>query len=318
MIAVLSLNPAIDKIVAVKDLRWGEHIRVKNVKKIPAGKGINVARVIKKLGMDVVVIGVSGGPNGEWIERELRKEKIKFDFVPFNGNVRESLTIMDEKRAREIHLSEEGPVISQGELALLKKRIKKWSPKLKFLVISGRLPKGVPVDFYREVITFFKKRNVPVLLDANGPGFVRALGAGPDYIKPNLVELEEAAGRKLRRREDEVRFIKSLLKRGVNTAIVTHGPGDVLIMNSRTGLVLKPPRVRAKNTVGSGDAVTGAIAYGFAKGVSPSAGLSIRIFKLAVACGTANTLSVGAGFFDIKKVNALIKKVNVKVLYNEK
>jgi len=311
MIATLSLNPAIDKIVSLQNLRWGEHIRVKRIRQVAAGKGINVARVIKRLGGDVVIIGVSGGPSGEWIKDELKKEKLKFDFVKVKRNVRESLTIMDEERGREIHLREEGPIISHKELNLVKKRLKKWSPSLKFFVISGRLPIGVPVDFYREIISFFKKRKVPVLLDANGPAFRTALKAKPNYIKPNLKELEEVAGKRLKDRGKEVLFIKGLLKKGIDMVVVTHGPGEVIVMTSDWGLIVTPPRVRARNTVGSGDAVAGAMAYGMTRGLDTR-----QMFKLSVACGSANTLSIGAGFLDIKKVNALTKKVNVKVLYN--
>lgn len=327
MIAVLSLNPAVDKIVSLRDLRWGEHIRVKKIRQVAAGKGINVARVIKKLGGDVVVIGVSGGPNGEWIKDELKKEKLKFDFVRVSGNVRESLTLMDEERGREIHLREDGSIITQGELNQIKNKLKKWSPLLRFVVISGTLPTGVPVDFYREIIAFFKKKKVPVLLDANGPAFAAALKAKPDYIKPNLNELEELAGKRLKTRGEEVRFIKGLLKRGIDMVFVTHGPGDAIVMTPDWGLALTPPRVRVRNTVGSGDAVAGALAYEVTKGrdihPAPQEAQSVRpwcgvnnALKRAIACGSANTLSIGAGFLDIKKVNILTKKVNVKVLYN--
>ncbi len=311
MIGILGLSPSVDKIVSVENLRWGEHIGVKKIREVASGKAINVARVIKKLGGGVVIIGVAGGANGEWIKDELKKEKLRFDFVHVKRNVRQNLTIMDKLRGREIHLKEESSTIDMKELELIRKRMRKWGSKLSFFIISGRLPKGVPVDFYRETISFFKKKKVPILLDSNGPGFVRALSAVPDYIKPNLKELEELAGRRLQGRGEEIRFVKSLIKRGVNMAVVTHGPGDVLVMTSRWGLSLTPPKVRVRNTVGSGDAVAGAIAYGAVKG------LRIHdMFKLSVACGTANTLSIGAGFLDIRKVNALTKKVNVKVLYN--
>ena len=230
MIATLSLNPAVDKIVSVQGLRWGDHLRVKKIREVAAGKGINVARVIKKLGGEVIVLGLAGGPHGEWLKDELRKEKLKFDFVTTSGNVRQSLTIMDERRGRELHLREEGPAISSRELNLFRKKLRAWSPKLKFLVISGRLPAGIPPDFYGEIISFFKKIEVPVLLDANGPAYRRALKAGPDYLKPNHLELEELAGRKLRGLREEMAFIRGLLRSGLKIVTVTHGPGEVLAM----------------------------------------------------------------------------------------
>ncbi len=322
MIATLSLNPAVDKIVSLEDLRhardkrsygvnWGAHVRVKKIREVAAGKGINVARVIKKLGGEAVVIGVAGGPNGEWIKEELRKENLKFDFVSVRENVRESLTIMDELRGREIHLREEGAAVEEKELNLLRKKLRKWASKLSFFVISGRLPKGVPQNFYNEIIAFFRKRKVPVLLDANGPALRMAVSANPDYIKPNLGELEELAGKSLKGRGEEIAFIKRLLRRGIDMAVVTDGPGEVLAMTSSRGLILTPPSLSARNTVGSGDAVTGALAYGLTKGFGFE-----EMLKLSIACGSANALSIGAGFLDIRKVNNLIKKINVKVLYN--
>lgn len=315
MIATLSLNPAVDKIVSVQgpgwsgQPSWGDHLRVKKIQEVAAGKGINVARVIKKLGGEVIVLGLAGGSQGEWLKDELKKEKLKFDFVTTSGNVRQSLTIMDERRGRELHLREEGPAISSRELDLFRKKLKKWSPYLKFLVISGRLPAGVPLDFYGEIISFFKKIEVPVLLDANGPAYRRALKAGPDYLKPNHLELEELAGRKLRGRREEMAFIRGLLRSGLKIVTVTHGPGEVLAMFGDFAYLLKPPRLKARNTVGCGDAVTGALAYGLAKGIKID-----EILKLAVACGSANALSLGAGFFNINKMRTLLRKVHVEVL----
>jgi 1-phosphofructokinase family hexose kinase len=311
MIAVLSLNPAIDKIVSVQGLRWGKHIQVKNVKQVAAGKGINAARVIKRLGGKAIIIGVAGGPNGEWIKNELKKEKIKFDFVSIRENIRQNLTVMDEYRDREFHLREETSLMNKQEVGLIRKKLKKWSSGLSLLVISGRAMKGIPVNFYKEIITFFRKKNIPVLLDANGPAFVEAMKAVPDYIKPNLNELEELAGRKLRGKGEEIDFIRYLLRRGINTVMVTKGPGEAVAMNSKQGLTLTPPRVKIKNTVGCGDAVTGALAYGLSRGIEFK-----RMLKLAIACGSANALSPGPGFLNKEKVNSLTRKVNVKVLYN--
>lgn len=309
MIATLSLNPAIDKIVSVHGLHWGAHLRVKMSRRVASGKAINVARVIKKLGGKVVVLGFAGGPNGEWIKDELKKEKLKFDFVTTKGNVRQNLTIMDERGGREIHLREEGPVITTRELNLFRKKLKGWSPYLKFLVISGRLPSGIPPGFYGEIISFFKKIEVPVLLDANGPAYRRALTAGPHYLKSNHLELEELAGKKLSGRREEMSFIKQLLRKGLKMAVVTHGPGEVLAMFGDFAYLLKPPSLKARNTVGCGDAVTGALAHGLAKGTKIDQSL-----KMAVACGSANALSLGAGFFDLNKMHTLLRKINVKVL----
>lgn len=311
MIGTLSLSPAIDRIISLRNLKWGEHIRVKKVAEIAAGKGINCARVIKKLGGDVVVIGVIGGPNGEWIKRELRCEKIRFDFVTTKENVRQSLTIMDIERKKEMHLREEGAVINKKEIEAVKRKLKGWASRLNFFVISGRLPEGVREDFYKEAIIFLKKKGIPVLLDSNGSAFVKGVEAMPDYIKPNMQELEELAGRKLRNSYEKIKFIKWLIGKGIKGVFVTDGPGNVLALRQDLGLALTPPKIKPANTVGSGDAVTGAIAYAMTEGLGYES-----MLKLAVACGSANALSTGAGFLDMTRVKKFLKKIDVKVLYN--
>lgn len=311
VIGTLSLNPAIDKVVSLQDLRWGKHIRVKKIREVAAGKGINVARVIKRLGGDVIVIGTVGGPNGEWIKSELKKEGIVFDFVTIKSNVRESLTIMDEYRGREIHLREEGQSLSRNELDVLMARLRKLASRLSFFVISGRLPRGVPLNFYGNIIRFFKKKGIPVLLDTNGPGLISALRAKPDYIKPNLSELEEMANRRLRGKRKRIDFVRELLTYGINTVVVTDGPGKVLAMAPGYIMMLTPPCLKVKNTVGSGDAVTGALAYGMVEGMK-----FCDMLRMAVACGSANALSIGAGFLNRRDVKNLAEKVHVEVLYN--
>jgi 1-phosphofructokinase family hexose kinase len=311
MIGALSLSPAIDKIVSLRNLKWGEHIRVNRVAEIAAGKGINCARVIKKLGGEVVVIGVIGGPNGEWIKSELKKENIRFDFIPIKENTRQSLTIMDIGRKKEMHLREEPAAIDKKEIERVKRKLRKWAPGLDFFVISGRLPEGVSQDFYKEVIFFLKKRGIPVLLDSNGPAFAKGVEAMPDYIKPNMQELEELAGRNLRNRYERIKFMKCLMERGIKGVFVTDGPGNVLALRQDLGAIITPPIIHPANTVGSGDAVAGAIAYGMTEGLEYE-----RMLKLAVACGSANAVSRGAGFLDMATVKKFLKKIDVKVLYN--
>ncbi|MDZ7671568.1 MAG: PfkB family carbohydrate kinase [Halanaerobiales bacterium] len=81
MILTITLNPALDKVYFIDDFKNNNVFRTKEITKTAGGKGLNVARVVKALGEDIVATGLLGGLSGTFIDNKLKKHKIKNEFV---------------------------------------------------------------------------------------------------------------------------------------------------------------------------------------------------------------------------------------------
>ena len=68
-IATLTLNPALDRSMLFKSFQAGRLNRAYSSVTTVGGKGINVARALKKFGYDAVCYGLCGGDSGEKCER---------------------------------------------------------------------------------------------------------------------------------------------------------------------------------------------------------------------------------------------------------
>ena len=172
----------------------------RSVRKIAGGKGINVARVIKLLGGEVTATGFLGGPTGEFMEKQLRKEGLKTNFVSIKESTRSNTTILDPLSGSETHLREPGPRISKKEVDNFKKEFRKLIKKSRFLILSGSLPPGLRDNFYAELITEVKEAGVRTILDTRGKALLKGMKARPFMIKPNRREWEESIGKRLDRK----------------------------------------------------------------------------------------------------------------------
>ena len=108
MIATVTLNPAIDKSVIVRDFEVGKTNRGEVARLDAGGKGINVAKALKRLGSTVCALGFAAGSNGRFILDALRVEGIPADFVTVPGETRVNLKIHDPEKGTETELNEPG------------------------------------------------------------------------------------------------------------------------------------------------------------------------------------------------------------------
>jgi 6-phosphofructokinase 2 len=309
MIATVTFNPSLDKTVMVDGLVIDEANRWTNFSRYPGGKGINVSRVIHELGGDTIAYGFIGGFDGEVLKQLLQQQGVPFDFTPINGEIRSNFIITDLKTHRQTRIDAPGPLISKEELADLKSKIRDIKPKPEFLVLSGSVPPGIPVDIYRGFIEVAKKQGVKTLLDSDDEWLKEGIKAKPNVIKPNVHEAEELLEVKLKSEAAIVQAVKTLLAQGIEIVAISRGGGAFIISDGSEILKLMPPQVKVRSTVGAGDsAVAGLIMK-----LSQGAGLE-EAACLAVAAGAATALTTGVELCHREDVERLLPLVKVERL----
>jgi len=309
-ILTVSLNPAVDKTALVPNFQIGKDFREKAIFLSAGGKGINVSRVLGRLGSNNIACGLIGGSNGNYLKKQLTKEKIKHDFLAIKGNSRLSLTVIDPATNIITRLLERGPEISKYELNLFRKKFILLLKNCRCVVLSGRSVPGAPDSFYAELITIAKKKNIITVLDTSAKPYKLALLEKPFMIKPNLVEAEDLAGKKLNTLSKIKKFIFCWHKKGIPIIALTLGSKGAIVSNQSEMIFSQPPHIKRKNPVGCGDAFIAGFISAYLKNKSFS-----ECVRLATSCGAANALSINPGFINVTTLKKISAKVKLRSLY---
>jgi len=292
MILVVSLNPALDVTYHVAEVDWSGVNRPHEVAAAPGGKGLNVARTLRALGSDVLVVGLAGGVTGEAVSTGLDEAGVAGRFTPVAGETRRTFAVVDQCRHGTALFNEPGPAVSAAEydeFLVLYEESLAWCAAA---VLSGSLPPGVPADAYAGLAARAAAAGVPVVLDADGPALRRGAAGGPAIAKPNLAELAAAVGRPLAGLAAAAAAAAELRAAGARAVVVSlGGDGLLAVTGDRTWHAAAPAQV-AGNPTGAGDAVVAGLAHGLVLG-RPWA----ERLRHAAALGTACVAAPAAGHF---------------------
>lgn len=260
MIVTVTMNPAIDKTVDIKELIQGGLNRIKHVEYDAGGKGINVSKTIRELGYSSIATGFLGGNNGKTIANVLKEKEIETDFIWVEGETRTNTKVFEENGALT-ELNEPGPVITQEKIEELLDKLAGYAGPDTLFVLSGSIPAGVDKDIYGRIIRMVHEKGSEALLDADGELFKRALDAGPDIIKPNRVELEEYAGIDYRASDEELlKIARTFGEKKIRTIAVSMGKSGAMFLLGDYRAKCPAVSVKAHSTVGAGDAMVAALA----------------------------------------------------------
>ena len=194
-VVTMTPNPAVDLSTSVERIIPVAKLRGTSQRRDPGGGGINVARVIKRLGGDVSAIYSVGGATGELLRRLLDKEGIASRTFAIAEETREDFFVSEISTGQAYRFILPGPRLSEGEWQQCLRLLSGIEPFPRFVVASGSLPGGVPDDFYARVARIARQRGARMILDTSGRPLAAAVAEGVDLIKPNLREMRELAGR---------------------------------------------------------------------------------------------------------------------------
>jgi 1-phosphofructokinase family hexose kinase len=312
VIVTVTLNAAVDRTVTVPNFQLGHRHRASQGLTLAGGKGINVARALKRLDVPVVATGLAGGRTGTRIVEELTAEAILNDFVSIADESRTSTAVVDPTGGTYTEINEWGPQVIPEELAMLLDKINYLARAADMVVFAGTLPRGVDDAFYAEAIRDLNRRNVRTVLDSEGPALRLGVEAEPFLVTPNQREAEGIVGQEFRDDEDFMMALDRIADMGARNVLITSESRSFGLFRAERKRVLyraEAPLVEPVSAVGSGDVLLAAFL---------AAQLAERPFedslRSAVAAGAASTLEVGAGRFEPREAARLEDSVEVREL----
>jgi 1-phosphofructokinase family hexose kinase len=312
MIVTVTLNAAIDRTLTVPNFQRGHRHRASQGLTLAGGKGINVARALKRLDVPVVATGLAGGRTGTRIIEELTSEAILNDFVRIAEESRTSTAVVDPTNASYTEINEWGPAVTAEELEMLFEKLHYLSGGASMVVFAGSLPRSVEEDFYAEAVRDLTRRGVQCVLDSEGQPLRLGTEAEPFLVSPNQSEAEALVGQEFSDEEDFRMALDAIAELGARNVLISEASGCYALLredrNPRRYQAISP-RVDAVSTVGAGDVLLA----GF---------LAARFFgrqledalRGAVAAAAASTLEVGAGRFDPREAGRLHNGVQLREL----
>ena len=305
LIVTLTPNPAIDISTSVDEIVPIRKLRCTEARRDPGGGGINVGRVVRRLGGLVSAIYPAGGVTGELLRRLVEREGIQSVAISVVGETREDFTVLDQNSGKQYRFVLPGSPLSETEWRACLNALEAIPTPPPFIVCSGSLPPGVPDDFYARVARFAKARGSKVVLDTSGKPLVSALQEGVYALKPNLRELQELANAPLANEQSWLAAGRRLIESGGAEIIaLTLAERGSLLMTRDGALRANVPDVKVASTVGAGDSFVGGLVWALASGHR-----TVEAFQWGVAAGTAAVLNPGTELCHADDVVRLVEQV---------
>ena len=305
MIITITPNPSIDVSYYMEEFQLDAVNRCYDYNKTAGGKGLNVSKVLKIIGGDLLATGFAGGKSGEFIEEGLKERNIKSRFIKIAGETRTSLAIQHEDTSTEIR--EAGPTISTEEEQEFLDLLKDLAEKADTFCISGSLPLGLDYSFMEKVLDITKDKKL--IVDTSGENLRKIVfesAIKPYAVKPNLDEIMELTG--LKKEELKIEeILKGDVFKDIPLVMVSLGKEGAVAKYKDSLYRMTVPVIEAVNSVGSGDSTIAGLAYGI------SHQLEIKeTFKLAMSLGVLNALEKEIGYININHLEDMKEKIKVE------
>lgn len=310
MILAVTMNPSVDISYPIHEFKLDAVNRVENVRKTAGGKGLNVARVITQMEEKVLATGVLGGTIGDYIVQELNKSHISNDFLKIEKESRNCIAILHEGMQTEI--LESGPTLTNEEGTDFLEKFEDLLAKVSLVTISGSLPKGLPVDFYQQMLAVSQKKGIPVILDSSGEPLRKALlhREKPFVIKPNITELSQLLEMEVDGRICSLQqALDNELFKGIEWIVVSMGGEGAFVRHGADDYRVTIPKIDVVNPVGSGDATVAGLAVALERNQPATA-----VLKTAMTTGILNTMEAGTGSINMSKFEEYFNLVEVETI----
>lgn len=290
MIYTITLNPALDYIIKLKELVPNEINTSESEYILPGGKGINVSIILKRLEVESVALGFISSFTGKEIQKLVEKEKVQTDFINLEeGHSRINVKILEDEK--ETAINSKGPLVDNKSIEKLYQKLSNLKEN-DILVLSGSIPKGIKEDIYEEICEKIKDKNVKIVVDSTKKLLLNTLKYRPFLIKPNHHELGEIFNVQILNQDQAIEYAKKLQQKGAQNVLVSMGEkGSILL--GENGKSYKKAAISNKNvinTVGAGDSMVAGFLAGYLNYNNYEDALKLGI---ASASATVNNVFLG-------------------------
>lgn len=310
MILTVTLNAAVARTLVVPSLTLGHRHRTQESLTLAGGKGINVARGLRIMGVPVMATGFVGGRNGDAIRDGLSEAAIPFDLVEIEDGSRTSTAIIDPTSGRQTEINEYGAEVTPAEAHELTRRLEHLMEYATAIVFAGSLPPNLDESYLVGLVQRSTERGLYTVVDSSPKVLRSALKADPDLVSPNQNEAESVAGFDFMGQDDFLVGLQRLQEMGAETACITSPDGHSYLTAEDAVIYAAGPKVEARSTIGSGDAYLAGLLAGLLHRGLPS----VEAVRLAAGCAGANAETLGAGLFSERRAEELAESVRVEIL----
>jgi len=305
-IVTLTLNPTIDVAYSLDHLVHTDKLRAVSQQCDPGGGGINVARVFVRMGGFARCIYMSGGSTGIALDALLDLHQLVRVRISIQGETRISATVFEEAYGRTYRVVPDGPNLCEEEGQACLDRLS--AIDCDYLVMSGSLPRGLPVDFYANVAAQAQQRGIRTVLDSSGDPLKAAIDYGSiELVKPNLKEFQELVGEKITDPTDIGEAAQEIVRKGgarlIAVSLAEHG---AILASAEKVTRCKAPAVEAASSVGAGDSCVAAMVHGLAAGRTDQ-----DAFRLGIAAGAAAVLTPGTDLARADDIDLLYSQMSM-------
>ena len=304
MIVTLTVNPALDVYTTTAHLEPDIKMRCAKATRDPGGGGVNVSRVIKRLGGSSTAIYTRGGFTGDFFEKLLDAEQIDQDVISIKDEIRQNFAITETTSGKLFRFGFPGPHISNLEKNKIFQKIDLYD-KADYLVGSGSLPPGLPDNFYAKVAAKARKNSTRFILDTSGKAYKGVLDEGVFLLKPNLNELEDLVGQKANDdKEREALLLDVLDKYKVEVLVLSQGAKGALLTTKNKVQHFPAPQVEHISSIGAGDSMVAGMVHALSIGEPVE-----KAVLFGISCGSATIKSPGTELLQKKDVDELYQKL---------
>lgn len=301
-IITLTLNPSIDASSQANEVRPIHKIRTSGERFDPGGGGINVARIVRELGAETRAIYLAGGATGGTFNELLDAASIPRLPVAIAGHTRICHAVYEHSTHLEYRFVSAGPTVEDAEWRSLLGCLEEID--CDYLVASGSLPMGVPVDFYAMVARLARKKGIRLVLDSSGEALSAGLEEGVFLVKPSLSELEGLCGNSLADANSQEHAVRELVKSTrAQIVALTLGRDGALLASSKGTLRHAGAKVETRSAVGAGDSFLGAMTLRLSQGHDEE-----DAFLYGMSAGAATAMTPGT---------ELCARADVERIYSE-
>lgn len=308
-VATITLNTAYDLVGRIKRLELGEVNTVETLGLFPAGKGINVAKVLKNLGTEVAVTGFLGRDNQGDFNTMFGELGLEDHFQRVAGKTRINVKIT-ETEADVTDLNFSGYDITSSDWQDFVQYSLALCKNLDIVAVCGSLPRGVTPEHFAQWLKALKQTGVKVVLDSSNAALTAGLATNPWLVKPNHRELEAWAGQPLTTLEEIIEAAKKLQSQGIANVIISMGADGSVWLSDEGIIQAKPPKCeKVVSTVGAGDSMVAGLIYGLTKKWSQQ---EILAFASAVSAFAVSQSNVGVS--DPNLLTPILENVQISVI----
>lgn len=307
MILTVTLNAAVDKRYELEGFTSGAVNRVSDCKMSAGGKGLNVSRVAALMGEQVVATGFVGGHTGALIEKLAAEDGITTDFTYVNAESRTCINIFDKVTGIQTEVLEGGLKIPKEKQEEFIRNYKILIQNADVAAISGSVPKGVDASLYRRMIEIAANLHKPLLLDTSGQTLCECVKTAPTLIKPNQDEIVQLTGLQMKDEASLIEAGQRLQASGIKYVVISLGKDGSLMISENGVFKATVPKLDAVNTVGCGDAMLAALAYGLCRQWTEE-----ELLCHASAVSAANALHERTGYFEEAVYKNLYPQIQIE------